>query len=228
MSKLINERENLQNMKGSGNSGTDESAGHTINEKKKHIKKKFKIRTIMASCIICVIVICTIIILPKVLNPNGGKVTTITKSSLEKIVEINDMSTLDYTYNAITDVADENGNAKYHVAYEGKVTAGIDITKINISVDEENKKIKIIVPEAEIQNVDVDMGTMEFIFEKEKYETETVSQEAYKASLADLEKKANNEKDLLSMAKENAVDAITALITPWVEQVDEEYFVEIK
>lgn len=30
------------------------------------------------------------------------------------------------------------------------------------------------------------------------------------------------------MAKENAVDAITALITPWVEQIDEQYTVEIK
>lgn len=108
------------------------------------------------------------------------------------------------------------------------MTAGIDITKINISVDEQNKKILIVVPEAKIQSIDVNMGTMEFIFDKEKYETETVSQEAYKASLDDLEKKANSEKDLLSMAKENAVDAITALITPWVEQIDEQYTVEIK
>lgn len=217
MSDLIYESDNLQN--------TKDLSGNPMKKKE---KKNSKFKKIGIVCSICVLIICMVLFLPKVLNPNGGEVTTVTKSSLEKVIEINDMSTLDYTYNAITDVKDDDGNEKYHVAYEGKVTAGIDLTKINIEVDEQNKKIEIVVPEANIQNIYVNMGTMDFIFENKKYETETVSQEAYKASLADLEKKANNGKELLSMAKENAVDAITALITPWVEQIDEEYTVEIK
>lgn len=228
MSEINNEREKIQDTKERKDSVDCENLGDAVGGKKKRNVKKSLFKKIVVGCIVCVLVICAILILPKILNPDGGKVTTITKSSLEKVIEINDMSTLDYTYNPITDVKDENGKEKYHVAYEGKVTAGIDITKINISVDEQNKKILIVVPEAKIQSIDVNMGTMEFIFDKEKYETETVSQEAYKASLDDLEKKANSEKDLLSMAKENAVDAITALITPWVEQIDEQYTVEIK
>lgn len=217
MSDLIYESDNLQNTK-------------NLSEKraKKKEKKNSKFKKIGIACCICVFIIFIILILPKVLNSNGGEVTTITKSSLEKIIEISDMSTLDYTYNAITDVKDEDGDEKYYVAYEGTVTAGIDLSKIDITVDDQNKKIEIIVPEAKIQNIYVNMGTMDFIFENKKHETETVSQEAYKASLDDLEKKANNGKELLSMAKENAVDAITALITPWVEQIDEEYSVEIK
>ena len=159
----------------------------------------------------------------------GGKVTTISKSSLEKVIEINDLSTLDYTYNSITDVMEEEGDkVKYHVAYEGVVTAGIDISQVEVSVDEEKKLITVELPEAMIQTVSVDMGSMEFIFENKKYETETVSQEAYTASVADLEKKARAETTLLSMAKANAIDAMTALITPWVEQVKEEYTVEIR
>ena len=228
MSEINNEREKIQDTKERNDSVDCENLGDAVSEKKKRNVKKSLFKKIVVGCIVCVCVICAILILPKIINPNGGKVIPITKSSLEKVIKINDMSTLDYTYNSITDVKDENGKEKYHVAYEGKVTAGIDIKKINISVDEQNKKILIVIPEAKIQSVDVNMGTMEFIFEKVKYETETVSQEAYKASLDDLEKKANSEKDLLSMAKENAVDAITALITPWVEQIDEQYTVEIK
>lgn len=192
------------------------------------IMKISRFKKILVAALVAALIICVIVVSLKKHNSDEDKVVTITKSSLEKIIKINDMSTLEYTYNAIAHVNDEDGKAKYHVAYEGTVTAGIDITKVDISVDEQNKKIKIVIPEAKIQAVDVDMAKMDFIFEKSKYETETVSQEAYKACLEDLEKRANSEDDLLSMAKENAVDSITALITPWVEQIDEEYSVKIK
>lgn len=196
-------------------------------------KKKKSKRIIVASCLIGValvgIVAVAVLILPKESNSNSGIVTTITKSTLEQVIEINDLSTLDYTYNAITNVKDESGNEiKYYVAYEGVVTAGININEVDVSVDEEGKIITITMPDAEIQSINVDMGTMEFIFEKDKYETETVSQEAYKACIDDLERRAKEEDTLLSMAKENAVDAMTALITPWIEQIDEEYMVEVK
>ena len=45
--------------------------------------------------------------------------------------------------------------------------------------------------------------------------------------MKDLENKAN-ENTLLSMAKENAVNAITALVSPWVEQMNDEYTIEVK
>lgn len=198
-----------------------------MNHSKKQRKGKLKI---VAGCILGVIIIgAAVVILPKVLKPDGGKVTTITESTLEKVLEISDLSTLDYTYNSITNVMDEDGETvKYHVAYEGVVTAGIDFEQVDISVDEVMKKIVVTIPETEIQNIDINMSTMEFMFEKNKYETETVSQEAYKACCEDLERKATEESELLSMAKDNAVDAVTALIIPWVEQIDEEYTVEVK
>ena len=163
------------------------------------------------------------------MNAKEPQVTTITKSSLEKVLEISDLETLDYTYNSIVDVMDEDGEtAKYHVAYEGVVTAGINFEKIGISVEDETKTVVITVPEAEIQNVYVDMGTMEYIFEKNRYETETVSQEAYHFCCEDLEKKAKEETSLLTIARDNAVEAVNALISPWVEQMDEEYHVEVR
>ncbi len=222
-----NEREKNRDIKIHKDSFDPERLGKVAGGKKIKLIH-MSLFTKIAVAAIVLLIICAIVVIPKMLNSDEEKVVTITKSSLEKIIKINDMSTLEYTYNAIAHVNDEDGKAKYHVAYEGTVTAGIDITKIDISVDEQNKKIKIVIPEAKIQAVDVDMAKMDFIFEKSKYETETVSQEAYKACLEDLEKRANSEDDLLSMAKENAVDSITALITPWIEQIDEEYSVKIK
>ncbi len=222
-----NEREKNRDIKIHKDSFDPERLGKVAGGKKIKLIH-MSLFTKIAVAAIVLLIICAIVVIPKMLNSDEEKVVTITKSSLEKIIKINDMSTLEYTYNAIAHVNDEDGKAKYHVAYEGTVTAGIDITKVDVSVDEQNKKIKIVIPEAKIQAVDVDMAKMDFIFEKSKYETETVSQEAYKACLEDLEKRANSEDDLLSMAKENAVDSITALITPWIEQIDEEYSVKIK
>lgn len=164
---------------------------------------------------------------PKIINPNVDQVTTISKSSLEKILEISDLQTLEYTYNAVTDVTDENGNIKYHVAYEGRVTAGIDFSKIEKEIDEEKKTIKLILPQAKIQEVSVDTGTMDYIFERKKYETETVSHEAYKACIDDLKKRADKEADLLDIASENSLDTIKALVEPWVKEIDASYKVEV-
>lgn len=159
-----------------------------------------------------------------------GQLTTISKASLQKIIEINELSTVDYTYNATAAkyVEDNVEEVKYYVAYEGTVTAGIDFHKIDIDVNEDEKIVTITIPEVEIHGIRVDMGTMEYIFVKDKFETETISQEAYKLCKEDLKKRVEKEKLLYSTAKENAVSSVEALFKPWIETIDKEYKVEIK
>lgn len=194
--------------------------------KKRKIPRKRKIAVIV---LITVVLIATVYFGPKIFYPDAGTINTISESSLKEVIEINDLSTLDYTYNGIVTVKDEESEEdKYHVAYEGKVTAGIDITKVDVRVDEEKKEIVITLPDVAVQAVHIDMGTLDYIFVKKKYETETVSQEAYKACVSDLESKSKKETMLLSMARENAISAMSALIEPWVNQIDKEYKVVIK
>ncbi len=159
----------------------------------------------------------------------GHKVTTISESSLEQIIQIEELSTTDYIYNSIATAYLEDGQkVKYYVAYEGNVKAGINFSKIEVSLDEENKKISIKLPEVEIQDIIVDIESLDFIFTKDKYNTQTELQAAYKLCVADLESKVGNENALFVMAKENARLTVEALIAPWIKQVDDEYFVEIK
>lgn len=159
-----------------------------------------------------------------------GQLTTISKSSLQKIIEINELSTVDYTYNATATkyVEDNAEEVKYYVAYEGTVTAGIDFHEIGIDVNEDEKIVTITIPEVEIHGVRVDMGTMEYIFVKDKFETETISQEAYKLCKDDLKKRIEKEELLYNTAKENAISSVEALFKPWIETIDKEYKVEIK
>lgn len=207
---------------------TNENNKNTQNDSNKktlrHQMQKYLFITI-GFCLLISIVL----IFPRIIPKEEPNVTTISKSTLINLIETSDLSTLDYTYNAIATVTDEKTAAvKYHVAYEGTVTAGIDFSKIDLSIDKNANRISIRIPDAEIQYIDVDMGTLDFIFEKKKYDTETVSLEAYRASLADLEQRAKKENSLLSMAKENAVNAITALITPWAQAINDSYIVEVQ
>ena len=158
-----------------------------------------------------------------------GEVSTISEAQIEEVFEISELQTADYIYNAVTEVYDEDGTTlKYHVAYEGTVTAGIDFDAIDINIDDENKTINIKVPEVTIQDAIVNAGLLEYIFEKKKYNTETVFKEAYDVCQKDLDNRAANETKLLDLAKENAKQVIEAMVKPWVEQVNSEYTVVIE
>lgn len=193
------------------------------------VKNINKIQLCMIAAALAIIVLMAAILLPPLLNPDAGKVFTVSFSSLQRVLETSNLTTLSFTYNAITPVydAEKSEEIKYHVAYKGQVKAGLDITKITMETLKEEKIIRIVLPEIVIQEVSVNMGTLDFIFHKGKYETDTVSQEAYKASLRDLQERANAEKSLMNIAKENAVKSIKALIAPW-EQAYEEYTIVVE
>lgn len=203
---------------------------NTVSKKKlsniiKGLSKKTKVIT---TVVMAVIIFISAFIL--ISQNKEGQLTTISESSLQKIIEINELSTVDYTYNATTTqyVEDNTDEVKYYVAYEGTVTAGIDFHEIGIDVNEEEKIVTITIPEVEIHGVRVDMGTMDYIFVKDKFETETISQEAYKLCKADLKKRIEKEELLYNTARENAISSVEALFKPWIETIDKEYKVEIK
>lgn len=158
-----------------------------------------------------------------------GKVTTISEVTLDQVFDIQELSTADYTYNAIAKAYDEDGSTvRYYVAYEGRVKAGIDFGKIECRIDKEEKIITITLPEVELKEKTVDPGTMEYIFKDKRSESETVHQEAYQICEADLEEKTKDAKELLHFAEENAAAVVKALVMPWVEQIDADYTVEIR
>lgn len=151
-----------------------------------------------------------------------GKVTTVTESTLEKVIRKNQLYTAEYPYNGYAAIYDEDGVVKYYVAYEGYVKAGIDVTGITVSMDENTSTIVIRLPKVQIEESVVDAGTMEYIFQKEKYHTETVAQEAYRYAEQDLADKVSKDPDLETCATEAAKAAEKALIEPWLSQVEAE------
>ena len=153
----------------------------------------------------------------------------ISKAMLEKIIDVSDLSTFEAVYNGIARVMNEKNEEKvdYYVCYDAKVKAGFDFKEIGIDVDEKKKVITIKLPEIKINDVNVDITSLEYIFENNKANTSTVSEEAYKKCIEDVTNESKNEKKIYEIAEQNARNIIKALINPFIEQSDDGYELQI-
>lgn len=203
-----------------------------MDEQKEKVKKEkhlIPMKVWVAGAAVVIVILMGVFLLLGTANKEK-EMEVITKSTLEKIVNVNELSTYEVVYNGVAEVMNEKKpeNVDYYVAYEAKVKAGIDFEQVEISVDNEAKKITVTIPEVKITDVNVDIATLDYIFENEKANTETVSQEAYKACKEDVENESASKDAIYKLAKQNAENVVEALISPFVKQLDVEYELEIK
>lgn len=182
----------------------------------KHEKYKFfNLRYLPLLCVVVAIVAMSAYFFTRYIHiANENRLTSVAETSLKNIIDVGELSTVEYIYNSIATVKNEKGNPKYYVSYEGIVKAGFDFNEITTMRDTENKKIVITIPPIKINSVNIKDDTLDFIFVKDKYDTETTFQEAYKASYADLENKAQTNSSIRQTAYENAVDIMRAIVIP--------------
>ena len=153
----------------------------------------------------------------------------ITVSTLEEIVHVSQLSTFTSIYNGVAQVANERNSDKidYYVAYEATVYAGINFDEVVISVDHEAKRVAVTVPEVYIIKTLVEITSLDYIFLNEKANTSTVTQAAYIACQNDVDAECQQQSAICDLARQNAVNVLTALIEPFVEQLDDEYTVTV-
>lgn len=150
--------------------------------------------------------------------------------SAGKMVDVSDMSTFEAIYNGIAEVENEADPTQidYYVSYEAKVKAGFDFENLNMQVDHDRKVITVKIPEIKITDVNVDIGSLDYIFENKKANTENVSEQAYKKCIEDVTRESAEEKAIYELAKQNAKNTMEAIIQPFMEQLDEEYQLQIE
>ena len=171
-----------------------------------------------------VIVVLLLIVL-LVIFSGSGKTTIDVETTLKEVILSSELKTAEYTYNSIAEIKDtKKGATKYYVAYKGSVGAGIDFEDIRI--ERHKDVLKVIIPEIEILSVNVETE-MDYIFTKEKFNTEGTYAEAYNACIVDLEEKARGNETLLATAKQSVEDTIKALIKPFERHLNEGEEIEI-
>ena len=193
---------------------------------KKAINKKIVIA--VAAGVVALILVGTLI----VLLLKGEKETEpsiITTSTLEKILNVSDLSTFEAIYNGVAKVTnpDDPQEIDYYVSYNATVKAGIDFEQVVISVDEDAKIISVKLPKIKISDITVDIESMDYIFLNDDANTETVSEEAYKKCIDDVTRESNNETAIFELAEQNAKNIVEALIRPFVSSLDSEYQLQI-
>ena len=181
----------------------------------------------MIAVVIVIVIVCASLVAKNFFKKSEPEI--INKNTLEKIINVNDLSTFEAVYNGIAKVANEKNPEKidYYVSYNAKVKAGIDFEKVEITVDNEKKVIAVKLPEIKITDVIVDITSLDYIFENNKANTSTVSEQAYKKCIEDVKNESSNENAIYELAEQNAHNIIEALISPFVGQLDAEYQLQI-
>ena len=138
---------------------------------------------------VALILVIAVFVMFQATGSNEPSPEVVTVSTLEKIINVNELSTFTAVYNGIAEIMNEKKSEEidYYVSYEAVVKAGIDLEKIVVSVNNETKAITIDIPEVYITDIDVEIASLDFIFYNEKSNDSTVSQGAFNACKADVQ-----------------------------------------
>lgn len=134
----------------------------------------------------------------------------VTISTLKQVVNISDLSTARYTYNGIAEKKDDGGNVICHVYYEAYVDAGIDMSKIEFAIDEEEKTIRPVLPEITVDDPVVDSSSVDFFETNPNISLSEVIEICEKDALDEV----SASKQIIQTAEENLRSTVEALLTP--------------
>ncbi len=168
-------------------------------------------------------------------DPSRQPVTTTeTSSRLEKTLKISELSTYQVTYNGVAAIRNDADHLLYYAAYNAKVSIGIDMEKITVSLqtrqetqtdsgkgshpDTEKNILVVTLPEVTITDIAIDPGSLDYIFADHDANDEHVSITALPACKADAEAECKTNRLLYELAQENAINTVRALTQPFLDQ----------
>ena len=189
-----------------------------------------KPKVLVIAAVVILVAIAAVAVLLQTSGREEPQPQVFNKSTLERIINVSELSTFTAVYNGIARVANEKkpDQIDYYVSYEATVNAGIDFQTVGVSMDEEQKIITLKVPEAHITNLAVDMSSLDFIFLNKKADKSGVTEDAYKACEEDVKRESEQQTAICELAKQNAKNVLKALTRPIVNQLGEGYQLEIE
>lgn len=153
-----------------------------------------------------------ILALPGMLRSGEG-LTYLSTSELEKVVSISKLSTAEYVYNGIAEIKDDNGNVTQRIYYASTVRAGIDLTDVTFSIDNDKKTVTPIIPEITIYDPSVDESSFDYIPRNPHLELKDIISICKEDARAEIESQG----DIYRTARINLESAIQALTLPLLE-----------
>ena len=168
------------------------------------VRKKVRIpRKIAILCALALLIAAAAGILLHVMQRSEQQ-TVYTASYLKSIILKSDLSTRSAVYNGIAEVHNPESPDKidYYVSYKANVKTGINFEKLK---------------------VEVDAGSLDYIFVNKKANSPDTLQTAYAACEADVKAEVAEDAQLLELAQTNAEEVVRALTEPLFMQYGSEY-----
>jgi len=183
------------------------------------VRKKYVIP--LTAVVILAIIVAVGVLLSR---PSEEEPDFVNVATLEKIVNISNISSFSSVYKGVVQVNNEKKteNVDYYVCYTARIKAGIDLSQVRFDIDEEEKTVTVIMPEVTIQEAAVDMTSLDFMFYNKKANQSSVTAQAQELCQKDLDNEINNKPAILELAEENAKNILEALLKPILTQMDEE------
>lgn len=191
------------------------------------VRKKVRIpRKIAILCALALLIAAAAGILLHVMQRSEQQ-TVYTASYLESIILKSDLSTRSAVYNGIAEVHNPESPDKidYYVSYKANVKTGINFEKLKVEVEDTDvvKTVYITLPPVYITGVEVDAGSLDYIFVNKKANSPDTLQTAYAACEADVKAEVAEDAQLLELAQTNAEEVVRALTEPLFMQYGSEY-----
>lgn len=165
-------------------------------------------------------IIVVILIIFNLFFNKGTSSRTVVTSMLQDQKVISELSTLIVPCGGIYEEKNDKGKEILDIAYSGTVEYGLDFSQINISTDEENKKIIVKIPSIYIKEVYIDPSSISLIPEG-KYNKTTEYLQKCKDDLSS--KFTNNSDEMYNLAKSTAVETLSSFLDPIVKNIGDGY-----
>lgn len=192
---------------------------------KRRKAKKLTTKTILIIIAILagVSAVVVLFVLPQFKQPGEQKVDTV--STLERVVKTSSLSTYETVYNGVSVINNEEKPDKIdcYVSYNATVKAGLDFNKIKITKDDEMHVIIVNMPDIELMEPNVKIEDIDYIFVNKRINQDGLSAKAYRTCIEDAEEEASKQDAIIKYAKQNAENLISGLISPFVNQLEEDY-----
>lgn len=159
-------------------------------------------------------------------NKNNSTEINVTALS-EQIKKCSSLTTARLEHRGLLDYSSGNipflTKKGFLMLYSAEITAGINLSDVNITVDDHNIQVKL--PDPEIQTVTVDPKSIQF-FDKKKAIFNWASEEDVPEALSYAEddaRKAADESDLLSQSSEQARTVVESIFSPLTDTEENPY-----
>ena len=195
-----------------------------IKNERPNIKRLYPIVAIL---LVIIIALAVVFVLPHKISSDTNQPKIVTISTLQEIVNISKLSTVQFVYNGSAKVDGDN-KTDYHVSYDSIISIGIDFDKVSFESDLEAKKIYVTIPEPEITDISVDIESLDFIFNNKKADKLTTLQSAYEVCIEDARAECEANEKMFSLAEKSIEDAIRALTEPIIDEFSETYTLEFR